>query len=377
MQPETVILQSFHSSAAIGDLAKSRNNNFNLLRFVAATMVLFSHSFTLATGDYRNEPINSALRTSFGQIAVDMFFVTSGFLVTGSLLRRRRLWNFVRARLLRIYPGYWVATLLTLLFCAFFISTLRATQFWSDPSVWFYIWRHFLLVKLSASTLPGVFDGIPVSHYINGSIWTLPWELRMYAVLAMAWLGAMCVLKSSGRRDARADRDANDATTRVFLYICVAVATVAIIASLIVFLRGKDSPSAALGGMFFAGVICKLFENRIRLDGRAALAMLALIAAAAWFDALVFGFVYRLFAAYLTLFAAYYPSGSLRSFNRFGDYSYGLYIYAFPIQQTYIYFFPGMRPLQLMAAAFPTALVFAILSWNFVERPCMRLKSRP
>jgi peptidoglycan/LPS O-acetylase OafA/YrhL len=373
MQSQTITLRALRGTPALSEVTEGRNNNFNLLRFSAATLVLFSHSFTLATGDYHQEPINSALHTSFGQIALDMFFITSGFLVTGSLLRRRQLRSFLLARLLRIYPGYWVATLLTLLFCALFISTVPTAEFWSDPGVWFYIWRHILLVKLSASTLPGVFGGLPVSNVINGSIWSLPWELRMYAALAMAWLGAICVCKWQNRRDPRVGR-ADAATDKVFLRICVAIFAVAIIASWVVFIRGTDSPSAALGGMFFTGVIFKLFEQRIRFDARWAMVMLALILGAAFFNATAFGTLYRLFAAYLTLFVAQYPSPSLQRFNQFGDYSYGLYIYAFPVQQTYIHFFPGIGPLQLLTAAFPTALAFAILSWSWVERPGMRFK---
>ena len=65
----------------------SRDNNFNLIRFTAAFLVLVSHSFPLATGRGDSEPLYNLIGIGFGHIAVDIFFITSGFLITGSLLR--------------------------------------------------------------------------------------------------------------------------------------------------------------------------------------------------------------------------------------------------------------------------------------------------
>jgi peptidoglycan/LPS O-acetylase OafA/YrhL len=80
--------------------------------------------------------------------------------------------------------------------------------------------------------------------------------------------------------------------------------------------------------------------------------------------------------AYLVLVAAYHPWLSWPAFNRIGDYSYGVYVYAFPIQQTLVERIPLIEPLPLFALALPATLAVAALSWHFVEAPALGLKSR-
>jgi len=93
--------------------ASGRDNNFNLVRLAAATAVVVSHSFALATGDPAAEPLWSTLGITLGGLAVVAFFMTSGYLVGGSLLSNGQPIRFAVARALRIYPGLWVALLLT------------------------------------------------------------------------------------------------------------------------------------------------------------------------------------------------------------------------------------------------------------------------
>jgi len=83
---------------------------------------------------------------------------------------------------------------------------------------------------------------------------------------------------------------------------------------------------------------------------------------------------YWLFLAYLTFYLAYVPNGPIRQFNRLGDYSYGIYIYAFPIQQALLASIPGLGPWQLFGGAFALTLVAAVLSWHFVEQRALALK---
>ena len=106
-------LRSSHGN--LGAHVGNRDNNFTLIRFIAASLVLFSHSFALSVGTASAEPLHTSLHITFGQIAVDVFFLTSGFLVTASLLARGSIKTFAKARCLRIYPGLIVAVLLTTL----------------------------------------------------------------------------------------------------------------------------------------------------------------------------------------------------------------------------------------------------------------------
>ena len=87
------------------DVADSRENNFNLLRIVAASAVLVSHSYPLSLGPKAAEPLSQSLGVTLGSVAVDVFFVVSGFLVTASLVRRQSSLDFIVGRFLRIFPG--------------------------------------------------------------------------------------------------------------------------------------------------------------------------------------------------------------------------------------------------------------------------------
>ena len=106
---------------ALSDLSSSRANNFNLIRFIAASMVIIYHSYPL-TGTIGGLLHEQGI--SLGHVAVDIFFVTSGFLITGSLVARKNLLAFVVARILRIYPALIVAVC----FCVFIIGVYFTTQ---------------------------------------------------------------------------------------------------------------------------------------------------------------------------------------------------------------------------------------------------------
>ena len=78
----------------------------------------------------------------------------------------------------------------------------------------------------------------------------------------------------------------------------------------------------------------------------------------------------------MVICCALWPSGRLREFNRLGDYSYGLYVYAFPIQQVIASFMKGIQPQSLFGVSFFITLAFAVLSWHLVEKPMLALKDK-
>ena len=194
----------------LGDLTGGRDNNILLLRFVAALAVILFHCYAL-TGRWTDEPLwKAAPELNLGAIGVKMFFVISGFLVTQSWITRQRLDQFVVARVLRIYPALVAATLWTIALAAL-SSYLPATAFFTHPQTGDYFWRTALAVD-TREGLPGAFAGNPFPHAVNGSLWTLPIELRLYLALALAgvvglvtrralWLLAVCRVD---RVDARA-----------------------------------------------------------------------------------------------------------------------------------------------------------------------------
>jgi peptidoglycan/LPS O-acetylase OafA/YrhL len=340
-----------------------RDNNFNLLRFVAASLVLVSHSFALSTGSPMAEPLRGALGLTWGIIAVHIFFVTSGFLVTASLISRKSLTSFAAARILRIYPGLWVALIVTVLVAGTCITTLSAADFFRNTETWKYLLNNGSILRQSYRwILPGVFENIPYRNAVNGSLWTLPAEVKMYISLALVWLISR--------------RLSGDAMQN-FLRICLAFAVVGMVwnlaAIIIDVLPSKYDTFWYVGYMFFLGVALRLLQNRVPMSYRlASLMFLAILIAT--FNKMTFGIVYSLCIAYLVMFLAFVPKGKIRNFNRFGDYSYGIYIYAFPVQQSIAHFWKGVSPYEMMASSFCVTLLLAIASWELVEKKALTFK---
>lgn len=143
----------------LGELSQGRDNNFLLLRFVTASLVVFSHSFGL-TGHGEIEPLYRLAHFSLGSLAVDVFFVVSGFLVCKSWYSRLNIIDYLFARFQRIYPALWVAVAL----CAFVIGPIFTrfpiAQYFSYLDLYKFVAENAtLLPKGVFTTLPGVFDG--------------------------------------------------------------------------------------------------------------------------------------------------------------------------------------------------------------------------
>jgi len=177
----------------IAELAQDRNNNFNLIRFLAATAVLFAHSYALS-GHPMEEPLlrwsNGA--THFGTLGVTLFFIISGFLVSKSFTERRTLAAFSVARALRIYPALIAATL----FSAALAGALSTTA-WRDFLIDSQTHRFVVANSIGWHAryyLPGAFADNPFPRAVNGSLWTIPVELRMYVGCAI--VGALTLFSA-------------------------------------------------------------------------------------------------------------------------------------------------------------------------------------
>lgn len=335
---------------------QERDNNFNLVRFLAATAVLLSHCYPL-TGHDAEEPLRF-IGSSLGTIAVDVFFLVSGFLVTKSLEAREKLLPFYWARVVRIFPGLMSAILV----CAFPIglnfTALSTEQYLRDEQLFEFLRKNLVVLFGVRYQLPGLFETNPYQGVVNGSIWTLPWELKMYLLLS----GIAFVFRARKR------------------------AGIAIIAAATMswyllqhFSVGPQPPfntiALRLATFFFAGSLFYLVREHVNMDKTAFYGAASfLIGAAITEQQELFFVLYTLLLPYIVLYLAYVPGGSIRSFNRLGDYSYGIYIYAFPVQQVIVQLTPGANPTGLFLPALGVTLLFAAASWHLVEKPCLNFK---
>jgi peptidoglycan/LPS O-acetylase OafA/YrhL len=238
----------------LSSVTQGRNNNFNLIRIVAALAVLMTHSFVLSSGNPDDEPLRQTLGMTLGSIAVDVFFVTSGLLVTASLLRSESVVAFAWSRCLRIFPGLLVMLVLTVFLLGPLFTTLQPASYLLDPRTHAYLIKGATLVTGILDRLPGVFESNPYPASINGSLWTMPYEVRMYVLLAVLWA---VVHKAFGFRGAQFTR---------------AVQLLAILSGvgLVVghFISSRDPTFLRLFFMFFAGAALFVSRERVRLSAR-------------------------------------------------------------------------------------------------------------
>jgi peptidoglycan/LPS O-acetylase OafA/YrhL len=340
-----------------------RQNNFDALRLIAAASVVFSHSFLIADGTQDHEPLIwlTGNQSILGLVGVFVFFAISGFLVTQSYEETGDPWRFLAKRALRIFPGLFVATLLSALVLAPLVTTLWPSVFLSRPEPYEYVIGNTLLDQ-TVHELPGVmFVNNPVGLEINGSLWTLRLEFVMY--LMVLTLGVLRLL-----------------TVRVALLL-VAFGVVNLHLDMLDELEkwGRFVQLVSgwgwLVGFFAAGmVLYKLRHTRI-FDGRVALLALAgLILSVPLRQFLV---LFPIFGCYLALWLALTPRLPIIPAARFGDLSYGIYIYGWPAEQAAVWLLGGRAAWwQVFLLALPAAAALAFLSWHLIERPALRLKPR-
>lgn len=339
----------------LADHWSGRDNNFNLLRLVAATLVLVSHSFAIALQSSAAEPGRATLGLTFGELAVDVFFVASGFLVTASLLSRRDLIEFAVARFLRIFPGLWVSLALTVLVFGLCLTTLEASTFFSQWQTWRFVIKNAILFRGIEYALPGF------PHPVNGSLWTLPSEVAMYAILAGAWVALLLLRRWR---------------LGILAGLCVVLALVGLAVDLYFFLTVSQPPDFyRLLAKFFAGAALFVARDRIPASRALFVGVVLLLGVSTVAGATAFGVVYRCTIAYLTLYLALVPGGRVRLFNRIGDFSYGMYIYAFPVQIAIYYWWPQVGPARMLLISFVITSALAFCSWHLVEDRCLRLKN--
>jgi peptidoglycan/LPS O-acetylase OafA/YrhL len=346
-----------------------RHNAIGFLRLAFAALVVFSHAFTL--GGFGDDPVSrwSGEHEDLGNIAVAGFFVLSGFLITRSAERARTVPRFLWHRFLRIFPAFWVCLVVTALVLAPVVALLEGRSLAgyvaaAGDSPWRYLVVNADLTMRQYG-VAGLLSQVPYPRAFDGSLWTLRFEFGCY--LAVGVLAAVGLVR---RR-----RSVVAALTAV-LYLAYAVpvaldGVVKLPFPFDVVVRGNDRLVAELIVYFFAGATAYLYRDRIRLTRALGIAGLLISAVALHYP--IYGLVLPIgFSAATLWLAAELP---LRDVDRRFDLSYGLYIYAFPLQQ--LAADAGLSRLGVaVSTAVPLAgaLAMAAGSWMLVERPALALK---
>ena len=177
----------------LSEYAVGRDNNFTLLRFAAAMTVLFAHSVAVLVLPPDSEFFYKRVGFSLGEMGLDMLFVTSGFLVTASLVVRQDLIAYLWARILRVYPGLLVMLVLTVFVLGPALTSLPRGASYASSLTWEYFRKCATLIGGVRYSLPGVFETVPLRGEFNGSLWTMPVEVRMCLYLAAIYVALAVV----------------------------------------------------------------------------------------------------------------------------------------------------------------------------------------
>ncbi|MGK5067139.1 acyltransferase family protein [Janthinobacterium sp. RT4P48] len=326
-------------------------NNFTLLRLLAAWLVLFSHSYHLS-GQGAREPLMQLTdgRMTLGTVAVGVFFTISGYLITGSAYARPELRSFLMARVRRIFPALMLVVLLTALVLGPLVTTLAPADYYRDGETWSYIARNITMWRLQY-VLPGVFTANPHATAVNGALWTLPIEFSLYlAVGGSVW----------GLR--RTVRQAN-----VALPLC-ALAAACVLCWWKV-LEGNVSGTLLLAPYFLLGAGYRLLRRRLPMRGTIAALLLAGWGASVLVPGPLLYVQGCVAISYATLWLGRHPAWVLPfNLEKIGDLSYGIYLFAFPVQQTVLMHGWAKTPAGVCLLASAIVLPLAWCCWHAVER---------
>jgi peptidoglycan/LPS O-acetylase OafA/YrhL len=332
-------------------------NNFNAIRLLLSLLVVLSHSYEIHDNGRANEPLTAWLGTlSFGDLAVNGFFMVSGYLILKSWSNTQDLAKFTRRRLLRIAPAFWVAYLVS--------GLVIGPLFYRGAGYWHALdWPLYMLglVSFSQPATPPVFTQSVFSG-VNVSLWSIQYELACYALVAITgfigrqhlkryWSGLLLVFAALHL--------AGKFPSLFHLEPYAHLLAKGFIRLPMYFLAG---------GMFH--LYPKLLSHQYRwLMPLAALTLCLGLPQPEWADlSLAIG------GSFMLIRAANQAAPALLEKLTRTDISYGLYLYAWPASQAFYEWMPGQSPVSNFICASLAGAWLGFLSWKLVEAPALRFK---
>lgn len=337
-------------------ITEGHDNFFTPLRLVFASLVVLGHAYAIALRDASLEP-HMLYHYTFSYLAVNLFFIASGFLVTKSMVYRGDTPSFISARVLRIFP----ALAIHVLFVMFIIGPLATNIAWNDffSSPDWYLQPLMVLTFFETDmNLPGIFD-TNAEQFGSATLWTLRYEVIAYigtlAVFSLGFLRkkwmvlAQFVLPSIGWIIG----------TRFGIFEA---------------LPGTIENLFRFGIAYGLGAAIYAYRERLNFGW---ITLAALITASYLLRKTeVLEVVMNAVLCWVIFRVAYMKAPKWAWLQRIPDLSYGIYIYHWCVLQLLFYWFPQLSVMELFALTFPPTVALAALSWYIVEKPMLRNKTK-
>lgn len=321
-------------------------NNFDFLRFTLATLVILSHCWCVLDGSYDNEPLYAATegQTFIGSLAVAGFFLISGYLITGSWLRSKSISRYISNRARRILPGYIVVTILS----AIIVAPLAGVRELTKARCLMWLKR---AVIIDYTFDPEAFLNNPQPYNINASLWTIRYEILCYCAIPFVLL----ILKVLPRWT-------------------IILPTLAFVVLAGLHVKWPGLSHSNLYACFVVGAAVYVLRDQIQFNLAGALISVVLLVIASRTHTL--GYLIPLAGGYVIFYIAF-RQGILNHFGKYGDFSYGIYLYSFPIQQLLAQAWPNCGKPVLFVVASLLSIACGAASWFFVEKPFMIRSKKP
>lgn len=333
----------------LADLFVGKNNNLTFIRLVAALSVIYGHTSAIVAGASADWVAVITGYAFLGGVAVDLFFLISGFLVTASILSGG-LKSYVVSRVLRIYPALWISLILVTFVLGSIVTTLPVTEYLAHEDVWAYF-KGLAFTYRGGFFLPGVFTQNH-NQAVNGSIWSVLLEVWLYIVVAFFYIFGIM-------------RSRAIFNTVFFLLV-------------VILWNDKSYLPASLSSatnlhvflMFYIGSFLYINRDSVPVSPYFMLIALFLAGITLGTEKFAYGYILLLVTFFCTV-------SFLKQFSwmdKWGDYSYGVYLYGWPAEQLTAWAFPDFSGAQNWLTASAIALGCGVASWHLVEKRALRLK---
>ncbi|MFV8360230.1 acyltransferase family protein [Flavobacterium sp. LS1P3] len=336
----------------------TKNNNFDFLRFLFALLVVVSHSYPLSGDNERSQWIYQITNGQIvlAQIGLSGFFIISGYFIFQSLERSKDLLDYFKKRFLRLFPALAVVLILSIILVPFVYE--GEVSFFKNTSVYTYVPYNLSLFGFQSS-IKGIFD-TNAYHAINGSLWTIRYEFSLYIAVALLFFFR----------------------TQKQLVTFMLLVGFTIFMLLYTFCLNRFGGSSLFGlqgihvlnlGTFFisGSLLASLQFEKIKHKSIILGISILILVLSLYFNC--YDSVKHLVFPIAVLLIGFIPLPFIRTFGKFGDMSYGIYIYSFPIQQTLMYFFK-LKTYELLIFSVMISIVFGCLSWHLIEKRALKYK---
>ena len=331
------------------------DNFFTPLRLLFATLVVIGHTFSVALRDPSSEP-HMFYHYTFSYLAVNLFFIASGFLVTKSMLYRGDVAEYSSARLLRIYPALVVHVLFVMLVIGPLATSLSLGEYFTHID---FFKQPFIVLSFITTEmwLPSVFES-NAEQMAGAPLWTLRYEVLAY--IGTAIIFSLGLLKKKWMALAQ--------------FIVPSIGWV-VVHSLGIYDAIPATFQALLRFGIAYGLGAAIYAYRDRLSFHLIGIPIVIGAAALASKFQVFEVTMNLMLAYMIMWAAYVKAPKLDFLKKFSDVSYGVYIYHWCILQLVFMMLPNISVTGLLGITMPITFLLAHLSWHFVEKPMLKHKT--